>query len=366
MHKISFFDLDAQYKFLKNEIDGGIQEVLNSSQFIQGPQVALLEKKLEEYVGGTHCISVANGTDALQIALMCIEKHSNAEVIIPAFTYIAVIETILLLGLKPVFADIDEKTFNIDVKSAESLITKDTVAIIPTSLYGQCANFDDLNQLAAKHNICIIEDAAQSFGASQHTIKSCGLSSIACTSFFPTKPLGCYGDGGAIFTKDKALYEVIKSTARHGQLGRYNHVRLGVNSRLDTIQAAILLAKLKVLDEEIVRRNNVATYYTEHLNGGALISLPSIRSENSSAWAQYTIRVNNREFIREALNEAGIPTAVHYPVPLYKQPAYLNYACENPVSDLVSLQVLSIPISAYFKTSDIEYIVESINRALNL
>ena len=251
---MEFIDLKAQYQKLKPEIDEAIARVLNHGNFILGPEVEELEDRLANYVGAKHCITVANGTDALQIALMCLGVGPGDEVITPGFTYIATAETVALLGARPVYVDIDERTYNLDPSLLESSITHRTKAIIPVSLYGQCADFDLINAIALRHGVVVIEDAAQSFGASYKGRKSCNLSSIACTSFFPSKPLGCYGDGGAIFTSDDALAKVMRQIARHGQDRRYHHVRVGVNSRLDTIQAAILLQKLKIFDEEIALR----------------------------------------------------------------------------------------------------------------
>ncbi|MGL4185350.1 MAG: DegT/DnrJ/EryC1/StrS family aminotransferase, partial [Thiotrichaceae bacterium] len=295
---MQFIDLGAQQARIKQKIDAGIQKVLAHGQYILGPEVAELEQKLTEYTGAKHCITVANGTDALQIAQMALGIGSGDEVITPGFTYIATAETVALLGAKPIYVDVCPKTYNLDPAKLEAAITPRTKAIIPVSLYGQCADFDAINAIATKYGIPVIEDSAQSFGASYKGKKSCNLSTIACTSFFPTKPLGCYGDGGAIFTNDDELALVMRQIARHGQDRRYHHIRVGVNSRLDTLQAAILLPKLEILDEEIELRNKVAATYANLLQQVGINTVPHIEDHNVSAWAQYTIRVKNREQVQ--------------------------------------------------------------------
>lgn len=341
---MQFIDLQSQYQRLKPQIDAAIQRVLDHGQFILGPEVAELEEKLVVYTGARYCISVANGTDALQIALMALGVGPGDEVITPGFTYIATAETVALLRAKPVYVDIDSRTYNLDPTLLEAAITPRTKAIIPVSLYGQCADFDAINAIAVRHGIPVIEDAAQSFGASYKGRKSCNLSTIACASFFPSKPLGCYGDGGAIFTSDDALAKVIRQIARHGQDRRYHHVRVGVNSRLDTLQAAILLPKLAVLDEELVLRQEAAGRYARLLDEAGIDTTPWIEPHNISAWAQYTIRVPERDAVQERLSKAGIPTAVHYPIPLNKQPAVAQPDAKLPVGDAVSAQVVSLPM----------------------
>src|SRR5690554_7319717 len=284
---MQFVDLAAQQARIKDKIDANIQKVLAHGKYILGPEVAELEQRLAEFCGAKHCITVANGTDALQIAQMALGVGHGDEVIVPGFSYIATAETPAVLGAKPVYVDIDPKTYNMDPAKLEAAITPRTKAIIPVSLYGQCADFDAINAIAAKHGIPVIEDGAQSFGASYKGRKSCNLSTIGCTSFFPSKPLGCYGDGGAIFTNDEELATTMRQIARHGQERRYHHVRVGVNSRLDTLQAAILLPKLAILDDEIHKRQHVAEKYNELL--GSDFITPHIEQHNQSAWAQYTI-----------------------------------------------------------------------------
>ena len=364
---MEFCDLKSQYQRLKTDIDAGIQRVLDHGQYILGPEVAELEEKLAAFTGAKYCISVANGTDALQIAQMALGIGPGDEVITPGFTYIATAETVALLGAKPVYVDIDQRTYNLDSKLLESAITPRTKAIIPVSLYGQCADFDVINAIAAKHGIPVIEDAAQSFGATYKGRKSCNLSTIACTSFFPSKPLGCYGDGGAIFTNDDELAKVLRQIARHGQDRRYHHIRVGVNSRLDTLQAAILLPKLAVLDEEVVLRQQVAERYAKLLNDAGIHTTPYIEPHNTSAWAQYTIRVENRDEVQDKLKQAGIPTAVHYPIPLNKQPAVADSAAILVVGDQVARQVISLPIGADLTESDQHRIAQTLasNRAFS-
>ncbi|MCO8044764.1 DegT/DnrJ/EryC1/StrS family aminotransferase [Acinetobacter bohemicus] len=354
---IEFIDLKAQQARLKDKIEAGIQNVLTHGQYILGPEVAELEEKLAAYVGAKYCITCANGTDALQIAQMAFGIGPGDEVITPGFTYIATAETVAILGATPVYVDVNPKTYNLDVKQLEAAITPRTKAIIPVSLYGQCADFDAINAIAAKYNIPVIEDAAQSFGATYKGRKSCNLTTVACTSFFPSKPLGCYGDGGAIFTNDDELAKVIRQIARHGQDRRYHHIRVGMNSRLDTLQAAILLPKLEILDEEMQARQRVAETYTKLFSVAGIDTTPFIEAHNQSAWAQYTIQVENRDNVQAKLKEQGIPTAVHYPIPLNKQPAVANANISLPVGDAIAERVMSLPMHPYLNEMDLKTIV---------
>jgi UDP-2-acetamido-2-deoxy-ribo-hexuluronate aminotransferase len=303
------------------------------------------ELEWAEACGVEYGVGVGNGMDAIEIALRSLDIGPGDEVITPGFTYIATAETVALLGAKPVYVDIDPRTYNLDPALLAAAITPRTKAIVPVSLYGQCADFDAINAIAAKHCIPVIEDAAQSFGATYKGSKSCNLSTIACTSFFPSKPLGCYGDGGAIFTNDDDLAKVMRQIARHGQDRRYHHIRVGVNSRLDTIQAAILIPKLALLDQELASRQHVAETY-QKLFGNTVVT-PYIELHNTSAWAQYTIQVTDREAIQEKLKQAGIPTAVHYPIPLNKQPAVADAKAHLPVGDAVAQRVMSLPMHPY-------------------
>lgn len=344
---IEFIDLKVQQSRIKEAIDAGIQGVLQHGQYILGPEVEALEHQLASYVGAKHCITCANGTDALQIAQMAIGIGPGDEVITPGFTYFATAETVALLGAKPVYVDVDPVTYCLDPILLEAAITPKTKAIIPVSLYGQCAEFDAINEIASRHGVTVIEDAAQSFGASFHGKMSCNLSAIACTSFFPSKPLGCYGDGGAIFTNDAELAVIIRQIARHGQDRRYHHIRIGVNSRLDTIQAAILLAKLDVFADEMEQRQLVAHRYDEMLREIEGIKTPTILQHNVSAFAQYTIQVRERERVQSILKSAGVPTAIHYPIPLNLQPAVADPSAHLPVGDAAAREVLSLPMHPY-------------------
>ena len=360
---IEFIDLKAQQARIKVQLDAAIARVLQHGQYILGPEVVELEEKLAAYTGARHCITVANGTDALQIAQMALSIGPGDEVITPGFTYIATAETVALLGAKPVYVDIDPLTYNLNPALLQAAITPRTKAIIPVSLYGQCADFDAINAIAAQHGIPVIEDAAQSFGATYKGRKSCNLTTIACTSFFPSKPLGCYGDGGAIFTNDDELAQVMRQIARHGQDRRYHHICVGVNSRLDTLQAAILLPKLAVLDEELVLRQEVAGRYAHLLGEAGIDTVPWIEPHNISAWAQYTIRVSGRDAVQERLSKAEIPTAVHYPIQLNKQPAVAQPDAKLPVGDALSAQVISLPMHPGLSLVDQQRVANALRSA---
>jgi UDP-2-acetamido-2-deoxy-ribo-hexuluronate aminotransferase len=361
-----FIDLAAQQARIKDKIDAGIQRVLAHGQYILGPEVIELEEKLAAFAGTKYCISCANGTDALQIAQMAFGIGPGDEVITPGFTYIATAETVAVLGAKPVYVDIDPNTYNLDAKKLEAAITVRTRAIIPVSLYGQCADFDAINAIAKKHGIPVIEDAAQSFGATYKDKRSCSLSTVATTSFFPSKPLGCYGDGGAIFTSDDELAVILRQIARHGQDRRYHHLRIGVNSRLDTLQAAILLPKLEIFPEELELRNQIAGNYTRLLNESDIHSTPYVEACNTSAWAQYTIRVKNRDQVQQRLKEAAIPTAVHYPIPLNKQPAVADDNAKLPIGDEVAEEVMSLPMHPYVTAYEQKQIVSGVCNSVML
>jgi len=350
---MEFVDLAAQQARIKPQIDAAIQRVLTHGKYILGPEVYELEEKLAEYTGAKYCITCANGTDALQIALMALGVGPGDEVITPAFTYIATAEAAAVLGAKPVYVDIEPDTFNLDATLLEAAITPRTRAIIPVSLFGQCADMDAINAIAGKHGIAVIEDAAQSFGATYKGRKSCNLSTIATTSFFPAKPLGCYGDGGAMFTSNEILANALRQIARHGQSKRYHHEVVGVNSRLDTMQAAILLEKLKIFDEELAARDAVARRYGALIRRAsgdqvpAAIGIPFIGPDCSSAWAQYTVKLNNRDAVQTALRASDIPTTVYYPLPLSRQQAVGHSECRVPISDDSAQKVLSLPMHPY-------------------
>lgn len=360
---MNFIDLEAQQLRIKDQINAAIHSVLNHGQYILGPEVAELEERLATFTGAKYCITVANGTDALQIAQMALGIGPGDEVITPGFTYIATAETVALLGAKPVYVDVCPRTYNLDPQLLEAAITSRTKAIIPVSLYGQCADFDAINAIAEKYGIPVIEDAAQSFGATYKGRRSCNLSTIACTSFFPSKPLGCYGDGGAVFTNDDQLATAIRQIARHGQDRRYHHVRVGVNSRLDTLQAAILLPKLDIFSDELELREKVAKKYNFLFEQASIVP-PYIDPVNRSAWAQYTVTFQDRDRVQQNLANFGVPTAVHYPIPLNKQPAVANSAVQLPVGDSAASRVMSIPMHPYLNTVDQEFIVDAISKAI--
>lgn len=357
---IPVIDLATQQERVRDKIEAGIARVLAHGKYILGPEVTELEERLADYTGAAYCISCANGTDALQIALMALGVGPGDEVITPGFSYIATAEAAVVLGACPVYVDIDEETFNLDPSQLEAAITPQTKAIIPVSLYGQAADYDAINAIAEKHGIPVIEDGAQSFGASYNGRKSCNLTTIGCTSFFPSKPLGCYGDGGAIFTSDPELATVLRQVARHGQDRRYHHIRVGVNSRLDTIQAAVLLAKLDILDDEIAGRDAVAARYGAAFSASNAVIAPRIVEGRQSAWAQYTVRVRDRDAVQSALTAVGIATAVHYPRPLNRQPAVATDA-DVPRGDKASTEVLSLPISPYLSADDQTHIIETLS-----
>lgn len=358
---IPFVDLATQQDRLRSKIESGIAGVLAHGQYILGPEVAELEEKLVSYTGAQYCVSVANGTDALQIALMALGVGPGDEVITPGFSYIATAEAAAILGARVIYVDVDAASCNMDPAKLEAAITPRCKAIIPVSLYGQPADFDPINSIAERHGITVIEDAAQSFGASYKGRKSCNLTTIACTSFFPSKPLGCYGDGGAVFTSDPELAKVIRQIARHGQEKRYYHVRLGMNSRLDTLQAAILLPKLEVLDEEIVARQLTADLYTAAIPEPIA---PKVSSWAVSAWAQYTVRVPDRDRVKETLQAKGVPTTIHYPLPLNRQPAVADPQAILPVGDLLARKVLSLPMNPYMSKQSVTIITSALKDAL--
>ncbi|HGG03858.1 MAG TPA: DegT/DnrJ/EryC1/StrS family aminotransferase [Aliiroseovarius sp.] len=361
---MQFIDLSAQQDRIRDHLDSAIARVLAHGKYILGPEVSELEERLTDFTGAKHCITCANGTDALQIALMALNVGPGDEVITPGFSYIATAETVAVLGAKPVYVDIDATIFNLDPTLLEAAITERTKAIIPVSLYGQCADYDAINKIASRHDLPVIEDAAQSFGATQNGRKSCNLTTIACTSFFPSKPLGCYGDGGALFTSDTSLATRIRQIARHGQDRRYHHIRVGINSRLDTLQAAILLAKLDIFDSELETRQHVARRYMDGFKKTNLVQTPQIEAKNTSAWAQFTIRVTKRETVQKALVDKGVPTAVHYPMTLNQQPAVADPQANLPVGDTAATEVISLPMSPYLSQEDQDHVIASVLEAV--
>lgn len=358
---MQFIDLKAQQSLIRDKIDQNIRTVLDHGQYILGPEVAKLEQILADFVGVNHCISVASGTDALQIALMAIGVRPGDEVIVPAFSFIATAEVVSLLGAHPVFVDVEQASYCLDPLKLEGAISSKTKAIIPVSLYGQCANMSEINAIALKHNLTVIEDAAQSLGATYKNKHSCNLSTIGCTSFFPSKPLGAYGDGGACFTNDKDIAKTIKQIRVHGQDKRYHHSKIGINGRMDTIQAAILLAKISLFDDEIRKRAQIADIYTKALKGITGITPPHTNDNSTHVYAQYTIRSNDRNDLVSYLNDKEIPTAVHYPIPLHKQPAFSNLPTPDlPISCELARQVLSLPMHPYLPNDDQHKVINNI------
>ncbi|QTF94157.1 DegT/DnrJ/EryC1/StrS family aminotransferase [Halomonas sp. BM-2019] len=359
-----FIDLAAQQARIKPQLDAAIARVLAHGRYVLGPEVEALEQRLADYVGVAHCIGCANGTDALQIALMALEIGPGDEVIVPGFTFVASAESVVLAGARPVYVDIDPHTYLLDPALLEAAITPRTRAIMPVSMFGQCADMATIGEVASRHGLVVVEDAAQSFGATQHGRRSGSLSRIATTSFFPSKPLGAYGDGGALFTDDPALAEAARLVARHGEAQRYHHVRLGMNSRLDTLQAAVLLAKLDIFDEEVAQRQAAAERYDRLLREAGIATAPVLAPGNTSVYAQYSIRVANREAVQRRLADAGVPTAVHYPQPLNRQPAVADPACRLAVTEAVCETILSLPMHPYLEDAQQQRVVEALVKAL--
>ncbi len=346
MEPIPFLDLKPQYKALEKPINERIQKVLNHGQFILGPEVEECEKALAAYIGTKYCLTAASGTDSLVMALLAMGVGAGDEVITTPFTFFATAEMISLVGATPVFVDIDPVTYNIDPLKIEAAITSKTKMIMPVSLYGQPADMDEINQIAKKHGIPVVEDAAQSFGADYKGKKSCGLSLVGSTSFFPAKPLGCYGDGGAVFTDDQALYTKMSQIRVHGQEKRYYHTMIGINGRLDTIQCAVILEKLKRYDWEVRKRQEIASRFNEAFTSLKVLTAPVVKKDRGSVWAQYTVLVDHRDDFAARLKEKGVPTSVHYPTPLHWQPVYqhLKERTHCPVSEKIAAKVISLPI----------------------
>ena len=358
--KIDFANLQYQYQLYKNEIDEAIQNVLNKSNYIMGEEVTQLEKSLEEFTGASYAISCSSGTDALLLAMMALDIKPGDEIITTPFTFIASSETIALMGAIPVFVDIDEKTYNIDPKLIEEKITSKTKAIMPISLYGQPADMESIQNIANKHNLKVIVDGAQSFGSTFNGKTDSYLGDVSTTSFFPAKPLGCFGDGGAVFTNNEKLSLKIKSLRVHGQSKRYHHKYIGMGGRLDTLQAAVLNVKLKYYQKDLSLREEVASKYTVALKNKVNLVLPFVDNSTTSAWAQYSVRVKKRDEVQSSLKEKGIPTAVHYPVPLHLQEcfSYLGYKKGDfPVSEIVSDEIMSLPMNPYISDEEMNYIV---------
>lgn len=363
---MQFIDLKTQYQRIKTTVQANINRVLEHGQFILGPEVKQLEAELAALTQTKHALAVANGTIAIQVALMALDLKPGDEVITTPFTFMATTSVLVLLGIKPVYVDIDAKTFNIDASKIEEKITAKTKAIMPVDLYGQCADYTAINQIAKKHNLAVIADAAQSFGAKQNGVSVGNLGTITTTSFYPAKPLGAYGEGGACFTNDADLALKMRRIHRHGEEGTYNHMCLGVNARFDTLQAAILLAKLEIYTDELAARQEIAKKYETFLAGS--VKTPFIAPENYSIYAIYTIQVKNRDAVRKQLAEKNIPTAVHYPKPVYMQPGFLNLGYKEgdfPICENVASQVLSLPMHPYLTDAQIKLITDEVKVAVS-
>ena len=366
---VAFIKLDEQYRRYKLPLDAAIAQVLQHGRYVNGPEITQLEQQLADFVGVKHCVAVSSGTTALQLILMSLDLQPGDEVIMPNFSFFATAEVVLLLGLRPVFVDIDARTYNVDPQAVARAITPKTRVIMPVSLYGQCAAMPQLEQLAAQHNLFLLEDAAQSMGASHLGRRSCSFGHAAATSFFPSKPLGAYGDGGACFTNDDQLAERLRLVRCHGESARYTHTVLGMNARMATIQAAVLLTKLEFFAQELALREQHAQYYNELLKG--VVAIP-YKDQDSTlhAYAQYTIAVEDREQVAAKLKAMGVPTAVHYPQPMHRQPLmqekYPQYVAEvaTPVTDKAATQVLSLPFGPWITPQEQEFVVAALQAAL--
>ena len=363
---MQFIDLKTQYNTFKGAIDARIHAVIEHGQFIMGPEVQELEEKLAEYAGVKHCVSVSSGTHSLEIALRALGVGAGDEVITVPFSWISSAEVIPLVGAKPVFVDIEADTFNMDASKLEAAISKRTKAIIPVSLFGQMPDLESINAIAAKYDIAVIEDAAQSFGATRNGKKSCGASLIGSTSFFPAKPLGCFGDGGALFTDDDNTAQIMRAIRTHGGERRHYHTHVGTNGRFDTLQAAVILGKWDGFPDEVTARGEIGAQYSKLLDGHVVT--PKVADGNTHVYAQYTIRVdeNKREATRETLKKAGIPTGVYYPKCFHEQPVFadLGYKWGDfPESEKASREVLSLPMHPYLTKEEIEFVAAEVIKA---
>lgn len=363
---MQFIDLKTQYSRYREAIDRRIGRVLEHGQYILGPEINELETALARYVGVRHAITVASGTVSLEIALRALGVGPGDEVITVPFTWISTAEVVMLVGARPVFVDIEPVTFNIDIDKIEPAITPRTKAIIPVSLFGQMPDYDRINAIAEKHGLAVIEDAAQSFGATRNGRKSCGVTLVGSTSFFPAKPLGCYGDGGALFTNDDALADKFRAIRTHGGIRRHEHTLLGLNGRFDTLQAAVLLAKLEHFDAELEARERVGARYTDGLRG--LCAVPEIAPGNTHVYAQYTVRVPHRDRVAEKLRTAGVPTAVYYPKCLHQQPVFASLGYRDgdfPQAEEAAREVLSLPMHAFLSDADQDRVIDALRAALD-
>lgn len=363
---IPYLDLTIQYKAIEPQLNDIVQKVLKGGQYILGPEVAECEKKLAEFVGAPYCATAASGTDALLMALLAHDIKAGDEVIVPSFSFFATAEVIALIGAVPVFVDIQEDSYNMDPIKLKEAITNKTKAIMPVSLYGQVADMDEINALAKQHDLVVIEDAAQSFGATYKNLKSCNLSSYGCTSFFPAKPLGCFGDGGAVFCQTEDEYKKVLEIRNHGQESRYYHTRIGYNGRLDTLQCAILLVKLERYPWEVEQRKKVAKIYDDAFTDLSGIQTPTISEGRDSVYAQYTLRVQNRDQFQKKLMELGVPTSIHYPKGMHQQPALKQFAPKQAlkITEKVCEEVISLPLYADMPEEHVAYVVEKVKQVL--
>ncbi len=362
---MEFIDLKTQQSKIRKSIDSRMMKVLDHGQYIMGPEIAELEAVLSNYVGSKHCISNSSGTDALLLAMMAMNIGPGDEIITTPFTFFATGEMISLIGAKLVLVDIDPDTYNLDPKKIEAAITNKTKAIVPVSLYGLSADFDPINQIAAKHKIPVFEDAAQSFGSTYKGKKACSLTTVGCTSFFPSKPLGGYGDSGACFTNDDGLAQKMKELRVHGQESRYYHTQVGINGRMDTLQAAILLAKMEIFEEEVKLREKIGARYSKLI--GDQLKIQKVPSNQTNVYAQYTVEVDNRKVVQARLNEMGVPTAVHYPIPMHLQPVYKNIGYklgDFPHSERAGERVMSLPMHPYLDEKTQDKVVECLFNAI--
>jgi UDP-2-acetamido-2-deoxy-ribo-hexuluronate aminotransferase len=362
---MEFIDLKTQYRRYQSEIDARIKQVLEHGQYILGPENTELEETLAKYTNTRHCLAVASGTDSLEIALRALNIGPGDEVITIPFTWISTAEVILLVGAKPVFIDIEPDTYNIDISKIEAAITPRTKAIIPVSLFGQMPDCDAINRIGAKHNVTVIEDAAQSFGATQNGKRSCGVTTISSTSFFPAKPLGCYGEGGALFTSDDTLADKMRAIRTHGGVKRHHHPLVGMNGRFDAIQAAVLLAKWPHFEQEVNDRNRIGARYSEKLKN--VCGTPKIQKGNTHVYAQYTIRVPNRDEVAQKLKAKGIPTAVYYPKSIHEQPVFAPFGYKHgdfPISEKAADEVLSLPMHPFLSDKEQDVIVDAVIEAV--
>lgn len=365
--KIPYLDLTIQYNAIEPQLTDLVQKVLKSGQYILGPEVQECEKKLAEFTGAPYCVSAASGTDAILMALLAHGVKPGDEIIVPAFSFFATAEVIALIGAVPVFVDIDETTYNLDPAKIEEKITAKTKAIMPVSLYGQAADMNEINAIADKHGLVVMEDAAQSFGAKYDGKTSCNLSAYGATSFFPAKPLGCFGDGGAVFCQTEEAYNKLQQIRNHGQESRYYHTQLGYNGRLDTIQCAVLLVKLERYPWEVEQRQRIGKAYNEAFLGIEGLVTPTIKEGRDTVFAQYTVRTKNRSEVQKSLGELGVPTSIHYPKGMHQQPALAEYAPSEALSvtETVCEEVLSFPLYADMPDDHVNHVIDSVKKVFS-